>query len=44
MPVRNERALQFFEHIGFKREMTTLKTVSVGKLKIEEVRLKRELT
>lgn len=43
VPVRNERALQFFEHIGFKREMNTLKTVSVGQTKIEEVRLKREL-
>ena len=43
VPVRNDRALQFFEHFGFKREMTTLKTVSVGKLKIEEVRLKRDL-
>ena len=43
VPVRNERALQFFEHVGFKREMTTLKTVSVGSSKIEEVRLKRDL-
>ncbi len=43
VPVRNERALQFFEHVGFKREMTSLKTVSVGKLKLEEIRLKREL-
>jgi len=43
VPVRNERALQFFEHVGFKREMTTLKTASVGSSKIEEVRLKRDL-
>lgn len=43
VPVRNERALQFFEHVGFKREMTTLKTVNVGAVKIEEVRLKRDL-
>ena len=43
VPVRNERALQFLEHVGFKREMTTLKTVSVGSSKIEEVRLKRDL-
>ena len=43
VPVRNERALMFFEHMGFKREMTTLKTVSVGDLKIEEIRLKRDI-
>ena len=43
MPVRNDRALQFFEHMGFKREMNTLKTVGLGTHKIEEVRLKREL-
>jgi len=43
VPVRNERALRFFEHVGFKREMTTLKTVSLGHLKIEEIRLKRDL-
>ena len=40
--LRNERALQFCEHAaGFKREMTTLKTVSFGTEKLEELRLKR---
>jgi ribosomal protein S18 acetylase RimI-like enzyme len=43
VPVRNERALRFFEHIGFKREMTTLKTVSLGSVRIEEIRLRRDL-
>lgn len=43
VPVRNDRALQFFEHMGFKREMNTLKTVGLGTHKIEELRLKREL-
>ncbi len=43
VPARNERALRFFEHSGFKREMNTLKTVSVGTHKVEELRLQREL-
>ena len=43
VPARNERALRFFEHSGFKREMNTLKTVSVGSHKVEELRLQREL-
>lgn len=44
VPARNERALRFFEHIGFKREMNTLKTVAVGDRKVEELRLQRELS
>lgn len=43
VPVRNERAMRFFEHAGFKREMTTLKTVPIGTIKLEEIRLKRPL-
>lgn len=40
--LRNERALGFFEHsAGFKREMPSLKTVSFGSAKLEEIRLKR---
>ena len=41
VPLRNERGLRFFEQAGFKREMTSLKTVAVGNVKIEESRLKR---
>ena len=43
VPVRNERAMRFFEHAGFKREMTSLKTVPVGIARLEEIRLKRPL-
>jgi RimJ/RimL family protein N-acetyltransferase len=43
VPVRNERAVRFFEHAGFKREMTSLKTVVVGTVKLEELRLKRDV-
>ena len=41
---RNERALRFFEHTaGFKRDMKTAKTTALGAIRIEEVRLKRDL-
>jgi len=43
VPLRDERALRFFENAGFKREMNTLKTVQAGSAKIEEIRLRREL-
>jgi hypothetical protein len=43
VPLRNERAIRFHELAGFKREMNTAKTVPVGGVKIEEVRLKRKL-
>lgn len=43
VPLRNERAIRFHELAGFKREMNTAKTVPVGGMKIEEVRLKRKL-
>ena len=40
--LQNERALEFFEHAaGFKRDMTTLKSVDFGTAKLEEIRLKR---
>ena len=40
----NERALGFYEHAaGFKRDMTSLKTVAIGSVKLEEIRLKREV-
>jgi ribosomal protein S18 acetylase RimI-like enzyme len=40
----NERALSFYERAaGFKREMTSLKTVAIGSVKLEEIRLKREV-
>ncbi|MGI4777662.1 MAG: GNAT family N-acetyltransferase [Janthinobacterium lividum] len=41
VPLRNERALRFAELAGFKRDMKTAKTTSLGTVKIEEVRLKR---
>jgi ribosomal protein S18 acetylase RimI-like enzyme len=43
VPLRNERAIRFHELAGFKREMNTARTVPVGGVKIEEVRLKRKL-
>ena len=44
VPLRNERAIRFHELAGFKRDMTTAKTVVVGTVKLEEVRLSRALT
>lgn len=43
VPLANERALRFHELAGFKREMTSIKTVAVGAVKVEEIRLKRAL-
>ena len=43
VPLGNERALRFHELAGFKREMTSIKTVPMGAVKIEEIRLKRDL-
>jgi len=43
VPLGNERALRFHELAGFKREMTSIKTVPIGAVKIEEIRLKRAL-
>jgi L-amino acid N-acyltransferase YncA len=43
VPIANERAMRFHELAGFKREMSTAKTVPIGPVKVEEVRLKRAL-
>ena len=43
LPLASERALRFHELAGFKRELNTAKTVSLGTFKIEEIRLKRGL-
>ncbi|MDD2882709.1 MAG: GNAT family N-acetyltransferase [Rhodoferax sp.] len=44
VPLGYERALRFFDMAGFKREMTSIKTVLVGLTRIEEIRFKRDLT
>ena len=44
VPLGNERALRFHDMAGFKREMTTIKTVPMGGVKVEEIRLKRDLS
>ena len=41
VPLRNERALRFHELAGFKREMKTARTVPLGSVRIEEIRLAR---
>ncbi len=41
VPLRNERALRFFEMAGFKRELNTARTTPMGEIRIEEIRLKR---
>lgn len=43
MPLGNERAVHFHELAGFKREMSSIKTVPLGAVKVEEIRLKRNL-
>lgn len=43
LKLANERALRFFELAGFKREMSSLKTVAAGDVRVEEIRLKRDL-
>lgn len=43
IPLVNERALRFHDLAGFKRELNTAKTVPMGGIKIEEIRLKRSL-
>ena len=44
VPLGNERALRFHDMAGFKREMTTIKTVPMGNdLRVEEIRMKRDL-
>lgn len=44
LPLRNERALRFFELAGFKRELPTARTAIIGGVKLEEIRLKRDLS
>ena len=44
VPLRNERAIRFHELAGYKRDLTTAKTVVVGTVKLEEVRLTRPLS
>ena len=43
VPLGNERALRFHDLAGFKREMTTIKTVPMGNVKVEEIRMKRDV-
>jgi ribosomal protein S18 acetylase RimI-like enzyme len=43
VPLRNDRAMRFVELAGFKREMKTAKTTALGSVKIEEIRLKRDV-
>lgn len=43
LPLLHERTLRFHEMAGFKREMNTARTVPLGSVKVEEVRLKRPL-
>ena len=44
VPLGYERALRFFDLAGFKREMTSLKTVQLGLTRVEEIRFKRALS
>lgn len=43
IPIANDRAMRFFELAGLKRELPSAKTIAVGGVKIEEIRLKRAL-
>ncbi len=43
VPLANDRAMRFHELAGFKREMASAKTVAIGTVKVEEIRLKRAL-
>lgn len=43
VPLANDRAMRFHELAGFKREMSSAKTVAIGSVKVEEIRLKRAL-
>jgi hypothetical protein len=43
VPIANDRAMRFHELAGFKREMNSAKTVPIGNVKVEEIRLKRAL-
>ena len=43
LPLRNERALRFHELAGFHRELASAKTVEIGGVKVEEIRLRRAI-
>jgi len=43
IPIANDRAMRFHELAGFKREMSSAKTVPMGPVKVEEIRLKQAL-
>ncbi len=43
IPLCNDRALRFVELAGFKRELNSAKTASMGGVKLEEIRLRRLL-
>ena len=43
LPLAAERTLRFFDLAGFKRELPSAKTVPIGGVKVEEIRLKRQL-
>ena len=43
IPTCNDRALRFVELAGFKRELSSAKTVKVSGVKLEEIRLRRPL-
>jgi ribosomal protein S18 acetylase RimI-like enzyme len=43
VPLANDRAMRFHELAGFKREMSSAKTVPMGPVKVEEIRLKQPL-
>ena len=41
--LRNERAMRFLEVAGFKREMNTAKTTEINTVRLEEMRLHRDV-
>ncbi len=43
IPLCNDRALRFAELAGFKRELNSARTATVGGVKLEEIRLRRPL-
>lgn len=43
LPLAAERTLRFFDLAGFKRELPSAKTVPIGGVKVEEIRLKRQI-
>ena len=43
VPLSNDRAVRFHELAGFKREMASAKTVAIGAVRVEEIRLKRSV-